>query len=160
MPTQTYDPISSGAFAGGYSSGTITVPSSGYTDLVLIMNNVGGGADNGWITINGDTSRNISWAMMGATSAGAVSKSSSGNPSVLYSLIGAQYANPGTFYFFDYRNTSYNKTVLSEIASNYGTQIAQFRYPNTAAITSLEIRTQTYATMGTGNWYLYGITRA
>lgn len=160
MPTQTFEPIANGSFAGSYTSGTINLPTSKYTDLYLVINNLGGGGDNGWITLNGDTSRQISWVAMGANSSGSVVKSTSSNPSVLYSLIGAQYTNPGVFYFFDYRNTSYHKNVLSEIYSSYGTQLAHFRYPNTAALTSIEIRTQAYASMGTGNWYLYGITRA
>lgn len=159
MPTQTFEPISSGSFAGGYTSGTINLPTSNYTDLVLIMNNSGSGADNGWITLNGDTSRAISWVAFGGRT--SISKNSSSNPSILYSIIGAQYAEPAIFYFPDYRNTSYYKTCIMQVASNaYGMQTAQFRYPNTAALTSMEIRTQTYASMGTGGWYLYGITRA
>lgn len=159
MPTQTYDPIASASFSG-YTSGTINLPTTGYTDLVLIINNAGSGGDNGWITLNGDASRNISWAVLGGTSGGSISKSSSGNPSVLYSLVGAQYANPGTFHFFDYRNSGFHKQILAEVSSSYGVQLAQYTYPNTSPITSMEIRTQTYSSMGTGSWSLYGITRA
>ena len=160
MPAgSTYTPIATTTLSTSQSSVTFN-SFSGYTDLRLIMSIKNGIGGDYQIrpTVNGDGAGNYSATVLRANSA------------LRYTNTGfmvAGWCNNSQYTvtkldFFNYANTTTNKTVLSRFdnMSDYvGASVILWR--NTAAITSITIGIENGQTMVPGSTFtLYGIVSA
>jgi hypothetical protein len=134
---------------------------SGYTDLVLVINNTHStNAVDGWFRLNGDTGSNYSRTNLSGDGSSA---SSGRNSNVAFGYGILVYTTPSTniLQFMNYANTTTYKTVLmrSNNAGNY-VQATVDLWRNTNAITSIEIgcASGNYAVGST--FSLYGIANA
>lgn len=152
----TYEPIATVA-SSGYSVTFSSIPQT-YTDLVLVANIHGGSADNGWIQLNGDTNTRYSQTSLSTNNSGWNPANFS---SVLYSVVTALAAKPLVYHIMNYTSSVGYKVMLFKTNDNaYGGTISSAMYRDTAAITSLTLRTQGYASLGSGTITLYGIKAA
>lgn len=152
----TYEAIAT-ASSGGSSITFSSIPQT-YTDLILVANIHGGSADNGWIQLNGDANARYSQTSLSTNNAGW---NPSGFSSVLYSVVTALQAKPLIYHIMNYTSAVGYKVMLFKTGDvAYGGTISSAMYRDTAAITSVTLATQGYATLGTGDITLYGIKAA
>jgi hypothetical protein len=165
MATATYEPIISYTLPSNASSVTLgsggqgTIPTTGYTDLILVVN--GGITSNRemLMRVNGDTGNNYSSTLLRGYGSSAGSQRESNSSSI---FVGDYSSNPCTtiFQFNNYSNTNTNKTILTRISATgnmIGTSVALWR--NTSAINSITLFSSFSLTAGT-TFTLYGIANA
>jgi hypothetical protein len=159
MPTGTYTPLANVTLGSSAASVTFSSIPATYRDLIVVVN--GGGGDNVFLAINGDTTdANYSAVQM----SGSGSVADGGAVPSFYNRIlnnwGFMTNNLNTNYivqFMDYSATDKHKTYLSRSnnAANGMTALAG-RRANTAAITSVGILSS--ASFLTGSTFaLYGV---
>jgi hypothetical protein len=136
---------------------------SGYTDLVLVINNTHStNAVDGWFRLNGDTGSNYSRTNLSGDGSSAVSGRNS-NVAFGYGILTLTTPSTNILQFMNYANTTTFKTVLMR-SNNAGSggyvQATVDLWRNTNAITSIEIGcvSGNYAVGST--FSLYGIANA
>jgi hypothetical protein len=134
---------------------------SGYTDLVLVINNTHStNAVDGWFRLNGDTGSNYSRTNLSGDGSSA---SSGRNSNVAFGYGILVFTTPSTniLQFMNYANTTTYKTVLmrSNNAGNY-VQATVDLWRNTNAITSIEIGCASGNFAVGSTFSLYGIANA
>ena len=115
---------------------------SGYTDLVLVINNTHStNAVDGWFRLNGDTGSNYSRTNLNGDGTSATSGRNS-NVAFGYGILVLTTPSTNILQFMNYANTTTNKTVLMR-SNNTGSggyvQATVDLWRSTAAITSIEI---------------------
>lgn len=156
----TYEPIATASPSGGYYVTFSNIPQT-YTDLVVIHNSSAGGADNAWMYFNDDTSGLYSLTYLQGNGSGSSAGRFLNFSSLLFSTVTAQTQRPLVAHIMNYTNTNFYKTTLIRSNdSSYGVSLQAGLYRSTDAITSITIRTQSYATLGSGTVSLYGIKAA
>lgn len=158
MATETFTQIASTTL--GSNSGAVTFSSLGsYTDLLLVASYTCTSAANMYISFNGDYGANYIATYQYANGT-AVNTSRQGT---IYTNVNSTVAGNQTTDFidlFDYRNTSFYKTVLGKHITP-GVNITQFSgiWKNTGAVTSITYNSTANFTAGS-TFCLYGITKA
>jgi hypothetical protein len=171
MPV-TYELISSTTLATATSSITISSIPQTYTDLVSVwyMPSTASGGQDPYVEVNGQTGSYYGAQSLDAQSTMSAARSLNMNSAA---LIGFQYGYTEsnqplliTSNFANYTNTTYNKTIISDVASSYSTSnpraINVCVYRDTLAITSLKFNIATSTNnMAVGTVLsLYGIKAA
>ena len=166
---KTYEPIATTTAPGGTSTITFSSISGAYTDLVLVGGNIGyvAASNTPFLRINGDTATNYSGTVISGNGTSAQStrrtSSSAGIP------LGGTYVGSSTtvatnfiLQLMNYSNTTTYKTGLSRYFQSAGEVEATVGlWRNTAAITSIEYRTDGAGVISAGAVFtLYGIKSA
>jgi len=163
---KTYEPIATTTLGSATPSFTFSSIPSTYSDLVIIINGGTASTTNATLRFNGDTGNNYSSTHLygDGTAAGSFRYSNVGALQINY------YGYPENAFDFNaichiqnYSNATTYKTVIARAnkASN-GVNAAVGLWRNTAAITSITVRSSD----GTTNWNinstftLYGIKAA
>jgi hypothetical protein len=163
MPS-TYEPIATNTLGSGASSVTFSSISASYTDLVLIVNISGSTDINVQMQFNGDTGSNYSTTVLGGSGSAAVSDRYSNQSYIqinYQAFLTAAFNTNSIINIQNYSNATTYKTSLSRFnnASN-GVDAVVGLWRNTAAITSVLLKTHT-GTFATGSTFtLYGIKAA
>lgn len=136
---------------------------SGYTDLVLVINNTHStNAVDGWFRLNGDTGSNYSRTNLNGDGTSATSGRNS-NVAFGYGILVLTTPSTNILQFMNYANTTTNKTVLMR-SNNAGSggyvQATVDLWRNTAAITSIEIGCVSGNFAVGSTFSLYGIANA
>jgi hypothetical protein len=155
MPV-TYHPIANHATTGTVSSYTFSSIPSTYTDIILIINDMGG--DTSYkINVNGDTGSNYSSTFMyGETSA----VSGRGSSATAAPTVGRRPGNT-IIQFQNYSNTTTNKTFISRgNASNHIVIATASLWRSTAAINSITVTPESGSFASGVTFALYGIKAA
>jgi hypothetical protein len=162
MPTPTYTPLATRTLTSTATSVTFSSIPATYRDLILVTDATitqAGSTDGYGLRFNGDTGSNYSWVRM----VGASSTPSSGTGTSTYAfngVIGDANRRPSIFQIMDYSATDKHKTTLSRSSGSNGnwTMAAVTRWANTAAITSVLIRSDGSYNFSVGSTFsLYGI---
>jgi hypothetical protein len=160
----TYTPIATQTLSSAASSVTFSSIPSTYTDLIVVINGAANSTANGEIQFNGDTGSNYSYTFLTGDGASATSGRETSTTRILlnyYGYFDTGYSTNMIAQVQNYSNTTTNKTVLvrGNNASN-GTAAVVGLWRNTAAITSVTIKTGS-STFTAGNTFsLYGILAA
>jgi hypothetical protein len=165
MPTPTYDLIASNVLTTSASSVIFSsLPSTGYRDLVLVVNVISTLDSIGVrARVNGDTGSN--YPMVYMTGNGTSTGSAGATQSYIYASANA-FADEtsrwlGIYNLLDYSATDKHKPIL--VRSNqtggtfFGTEAVAVRWANTAAINSIEIYPSSGSWDATSSFHLYGI---
>ena len=159
--TGTYTLISSNTLGSAAASVTFSSIPSTYTDLILVANLNGSGNANIFVRVNGDSGTNYSNTMLSANGSAASSSRNTSSDSMFMINSGSSLnAQWGTFiqYFMDYSNATTNKTTIARFGTGSGEVTANVTlWRNTAAITSIEVRTSTNSYVAGSTFKLYGI---
>ena len=161
----TYEPIATSTLGTATPTVTFGSISGTYTDLVLVVNSATGSNDiDMYIQVNSDTATNYSWTRLVGT--GAVAVSSRASSSSLGFRVGNMSGsnvgqNNAIVYFQNYSNTTTYKTVLSR-GNNPANLVEAFSglWRSTAAITAIDIKTQSGNFSVGSTFTLYGIKAA
>ena len=163
MPS-TYEPIATQTLGSAAASVTFSSISASYTDLVLIVNISGSTDINVQMQFNGDTGSNYSTTVLGGSgsAAGTDRYSNQSHIQINYqAFLTAAFNTNSIINIQNYSNATTYKTSLSRFnnASN-GVDAVVGLWRNTAAITSVLLKTHT-GTFATGSTFtLYGIKAA
>jgi hypothetical protein len=165
MPA-TYEPIATTTLSSAASSITFSSIPGTYTDLRLVVNCISVGSSTGYVRFNSDSATNYSRTnVRGNGSVAASGRGTSSSEGVAIQASQATGTNPvlWTLDVFSYAGST-NKTTLATAANDQnGTGNVEYTvslWRNTAAITSLEIRT-TIDNFNSGTTAtLYGIKAA
>jgi hypothetical protein len=162
MPA-TYEPISTQTLGSAAATVTFSSISGSYTDLVVIVagNKSGTGSSDITWQANGNTGTNYSQtAIYGAGSVAESDRGSNGTSSRAGRIGTSQSLS--VLNFFNYSNTTTNKTCISKGNVGDGLMIAQAGlFRSTSAITSLSFALATGDNFSTGCVFtLYGILKA
>jgi hypothetical protein len=161
MPQPTYTALATVTLTSSASSVTFSSIPATYRDLVVVVLALGSTTIEGRFRFNGDTGNNYNFVNM----AGDGTNTSSANQANRASGVVSSLAKATTtarlqmsLSIQDYSATDKHKTVISRAdAAGTGTEAFTNRWANTAAITSVQILTDT------GNWAsgstfaLYGV---
>jgi hypothetical protein len=170
MPTPTYTPLATVTLGTAASSVTFSSIPATYRDLIIVVNGRSTHSANNLDTVggrfNGDAGSNYSFVGMNAGDAG----SPLSNSGTTTNFQGGRLAtsNGGRTAFgvcviqiFDYSATDKHKTVLSRGASQteaVAVDANASRWANTAAVTSVLVRTAQGANYVAGSTFsLYGV---
>ena len=170
MPN-TYTKIASSTVgSGGTALVTfLSIPAT-YTDLVLFASTRGSVAEDGFsVRVNNDSSTNYSFLQMNGNGSSTASSAST----TQNALVGGRQPESGytantfgnnQFYFTNYRN-SYNKPVAVDAvnennASSVRNQLTASLYPQTTAISRLDVFPGSGLFVQYSTFYLYGISNA
>jgi hypothetical protein len=162
---KTYEPIATQTL--GSSAATVTFSSipATYTDLVLVFWKLTSAAAQAGIQFNSDTATNYSNTSVSGngTSTASARSASSSQIDIENALISdATNAAMNILNVMNYSNTTTYKTVISRTgaaASGVNANVGLWR--NTAAITSITIKSSGVTTFSTGATFtLYGIKAA
>jgi hypothetical protein len=163
----TYDKINSTTLSSTATDVTFSSIPSTYTDLIIVCNfKIVTGA--GYVLshqVNGDTGSNYSSTyfvgVSGAAASGALTNAT-------YMDCGYFASNGGNFststtHFFNYSNTSHNKSMITTIANQNGAQITTYSnlWRSNSAINSIKVFSADGRTYAIGSMFtLYGIKAA
>jgi hypothetical protein len=164
MPAKTYEPIANFTVSSAQASYTFSSIPATYTDLVMVIGGIPSTTTVGQtIRVNGDTGSNYSTTLIngnGSTAVSARYTNNTGWEGMNYQAALSPIYNTITS-FFNYANTSVNKTALTRYnGANVELSASANLWRNTAAITSITalIPSGTYAAGST--FTLYGIKAA
>jgi hypothetical protein len=161
----TYTQIASTTLGTTASSVTFSSIPGTYTDLVLVLNLFTSASTcNLVINVNGDAGSNYSVTFLSGTGGSAQSSRSSNQTSMNFVWTSASLNNTSAsaiINFQNYSNTTTNKTVLGRynVPNNEVTQTVNL-WRNTAAISSMEIKTNSNVYAAGSTFNLYGIASA
>lgn len=162
----TYTVINTQTLASNQATVTFSSIPQTYTDLVLILGNVAsGGSQQPVMQFNGNTGGNYSWLTLTAdgTTQGGVSASNTNFIQISYfDYLNGNKVYTGIYNINSYTNANIYKTALCRGNNpQTGLAITAGTWRNTAAITSIEIKTSGGADILTGSVFtLYGIAAA
>jgi len=140
MPTSTYVALATTTLASASSSVTFSsIPTSGYRDLVLVINGTNSGSQDLKFIFNGDTGSNYSRVAMYGQSSGIGSFSDNGQNAGLWASV-QTVLNTVIANIMDYSATDKHKTVLVR-SDNAGDRVRAYagRWASTSAITSIQL---------------------
>lgn len=157
MATPTYIALATLTASGGETSVTFSSIPASYRDLVLIIKTTSASITNQLLRINGDSGSNYSYVTMTGDSGGA----SSGSGTLTSALLtqSSKTDNFSITQLMDYSATDKHTTLLSRQKDGTDEQVHGYagRWANTAAVTSLEIRTSSNSYASGSTFSLYGI---
>ena len=175
MPTPTYALIDSTTITTATTSITLTSIDQSFGDLILVANKlVTGGAMNDNVRFNGDTGSSYNYviAEKNQTGSGDPGYSTAKTNQTVAKYYQTSYGTSTNgavlvLQFMDYSATDKHKTVLArnsnpDTDANYGgVSMGAIRWANTAAITSIELRSSNTVEFAIGTTLnLYGIAKA
>lgn len=157
----TYTPIASITLGANASTVTFSSIPQTYTDLVLVTNAKGLGANDLDVRVNSDSGTNYSWINLSGTGSSTTSSRGTSDDKFRldqYGYVDTTFNSANTIHFFNYANTTTYKTVLSRaINAAQGVDLVSGVWRSTSAITSISI----VITTVTGSTFnLYGILGA
>jgi hypothetical protein len=159
MPS-TYTPIATQTLGSSAATVTFSSISGTYTDLILIIDGTASGGDAVFLQYNSDTGTNYSWTnITGDGSTVSSNRAASTSEARIGSISTTRYNSIA--HIMNYSNATTYKTCISRAARTEGStwQFANL-WRNTAAITSISIKTIS-STFSTGSTFtLYGIKAA
>lgn len=161
----TYEKIATTTLGTTAASVTFSSISSAYTDLVLVNNLFTSATScNMVITVNSDTASNYSTTFLSGNGSAAASSRSSNQTAMNFVWTSASLNNTSAstiVHFQNYSNTTTYKTVLGRynVASGEVTQTVNL-WRSTAAISSMEIKTNSNFYYAGSTFTLYGIKAA
>jgi len=161
MPTPTYTPLANLTLGSAASSVTFGSIPATYKDLICVVVATGSVTLSGRVRLNGDSTANYAYQRLTGTGSVATALSeSSQNLGVLSILARASTTSAlqMNINIIDYSATDKRKTIISRADEAAGaTEAFSNSWGNTAAVTSVQIFTNT------GNWAagstfaLYGV---
>jgi hypothetical protein len=163
----TYEPIATNTLASTASSVTFSSIPGTYTDLVVVTNFAMSANDNyaHYVQINGDTGGNYSRTILYGDGSSAASARQSNNGSLYFGTWNTDMDTTDravtTIFFNNYSNTTTYKTAIGRynVASKeVGVAVGTWR--NTAAITSINLATNSTTYIAGSTFTLYGIKSA
>jgi hypothetical protein len=159
----TYEPITTQTLGSSSASVTFSTISGSYTDLVLVFNVSGSQDINVLMQFNGDTGSNYSNTSIGGSGSAAFSARYTGtNIQLNYQgYVNIGFNSNATVNILNYSNSTTYKTTINRFNNTgVGTDAVVGLWRNTAAITSIVLKTQA-GTFATGSTFtLYGIAAA
>ena len=164
---KTYEPIATTTLGSAAASVTFSSISGAYTDLVIVTNFAMSANDQyaHYVQVNGDTSGNYSRTILYGTGSSAGSARQSNNPSLYFGTwiedMDTTDRAVTTIFFNNYSNTTTYKTAIGRynVASKeVGVGVGTWR--NTAAITSINLATNSTTYIAGSTFTLYGILKA
>ena len=164
MATNTYVALATQTLSSSATSVTFSSISNGYTDLILVANTIvptGNTFPECSLRFNSDTGSNYSSTYLLGLSSSAISGRASNITYADCGYLSANSGNPNTriINIMNYSNTTTNKTVLVRGSSVNGNQVISYAnlWRNTAAITSIDVFTQSGTYAAGSTFSLYGI---
>tara|TARA_R110000803_G_scaffold64380_1_gene125368 strand:+ start:380 stop:880 length:501 start_codon:yes stop_codon:yes gene_type:complete len=164
----TYTLIDSVTLGSSAASVTFSAIDQSFGDLVLVTSALGVGDVYPGIRFNSDSSSTYSYVVMrgnGSTSSSSSSSTTNAGIITAFTWASGTNANLSSVSIMDYAATDKHKSWLSRAGqanggSGYGTEAIAGRWPQTSAITSIEVvgGGGTYAAGST--FHLYGIAKA
>jgi len=156
--TATYDCIATTTLGSDTATVTFSSISGSFTDLVLVASYKRSVSGNGIVKINSDTGSNYSYTYLLGDGSSASSARSANRANAIVSYDSADLQETLLVNFFNYSNTTTNKTLISR-GNDTGLGVISYinLWRSTSAITSIEIYPNS------GNWRsgstftLYGI---
>jgi hypothetical protein len=167
MATNAYVALDKITVGSAVSSITFTGISQAYTDLVIVTNFAMSVNDNyaHYVQVNGDTGSNYSRTILYGDGSAAGSARQSGNPSMYFGTWNTDMDTTDravtTIFFNNYSNTTTYKTAIGRwnVASKeVGAGVGLWR--STAAITSINLATNSTTYIAGSTFTLYGIEAA
>ena len=159
MATPTYDLLDSTTLGTAAASVTFSSISQDYRDLILVTNAYSASDGGATIYLNGDTGANYSRVRAYGNGSTTFSDAGSGRTGMNSVLVWtANTPNTAIQQIMDYSTTDKDTTVLSRVndSTDYAAMQAN-RWDNTAAVTTIEI-TSDSGNFSTGSTFaLYGI---
>ena len=162
MPTPTYTALATRTLTGTAASVTFSSIPATYRDLILVTDATitqASSTDGYGLRFNGDTGSNYSYVRMVGN--GSTATSASGTTTyALAGVIGDVNKGLTMFQIMDYSATDKHKTVITRSNGSFGnwTQASASRWANTAAITSVLLRSDGSYNFTVGSTFsLYGV---
>jgi hypothetical protein len=154
-------PIATNTLVSATNSITFSSIPQGYTDLLLIHNNISGTTQQLRLTFNGDSGSNYNTAELYGTGSAAGSGRGINETKINIGFFNSSAVSNSIVNFQNYSNSTTYKTLLARYG-NTGTQIAAVvgLWKSTAAITSITIVAQTGNFAVDSSFTLYGIKAA
>lgn len=159
----TYERITSTILGSATNTVTFSSISGAYTDLVMICTLKSSGTTYISLTCNGDTGTNYSRVGMSGNGSSATTELRSNRNQFEPDMGGAGITNNnnyvGILQFFNYSNSTTNKTILARtnnVATGADAVVGTYR--STSPITSITITTSNAETWSVGSIFtIYGI---
>lgn len=164
----TYEPINTQTLTSNIADVYFTSIPQTYTDLVLVITAVAGGNTNAAWRVNNDNGNNYSTQQTYSTSSNTIGTSNAQDNFARFDNWGA-IGTTGLYgcvvHFMNYSNTATHKTCINRSGNDGGpypgTSFHVGTWRNTAAITSINILSQSGIWFATGSTFtLYGIRAA
>lgn len=139
----TYTPIASVTLGSNATSVTFSSIPQTYTDLVLVTYSVMSASGNtNFAKVNSDSGSNYSYTVLNGN--GSTARSARGSSQSVGLIISSAYGqgttNTTITHFFNYANTTTNKTSLSRWNdASTGTELSVGLWRSTSAITTLDV---------------------
>lgn len=158
----TYTPIASITLDANASTVTFSSIPQTYTDLVLVINGRTDTDENVSLRINGDTGNNYSETTLYGTGSASVSTRTTNANTIGIGGISSGTDEQGTniVHFFNYANTTTNKSIISRANNSTYVQIRVGVRRNTEAISSFSLTAATSTFLTGATFNLYGILGA
>jgi hypothetical protein len=157
----TYTPIASQTLGSAAASVTFSSIPQGYTDLVIVVNaGASVGTANGGFRFNGDTGNNYSQTYLRGNGSTAASSAITNNSQINLDYYGftTSLTNMEIIQIQNYSNSTTYKTVLIRgDNADYGVKASVGLWRNTAAITSIVIKSDAYNFISGSTFSIYGI---
>lgn len=143
MATPTYVALGTITLASATSSLVFSSIPATYRDLILILRGSTGTTALTGVRLNADTGSNYSWVLMRGNGSNAASASGTETYVPIW-YAGNPQSGVGIVQIMDYSATDKHKTALvRQDTDNDVTAAFATRWANTAAVTSLTVRTST-----------------
>jgi len=155
MPTPTYTPLANITLSSSAASVTFSSISQAYRDLVLVAQVTGSQATSMSMNLNADTpTTNYSRVFMNGNGTSATSATATNQYiATIQTTLAMHIVN-----IMDYSATDKHKNVLSRMDNaNDSTRATATRWANTAAVTSVEIKSNAGTFLAGSTFALYGI---
>jgi hypothetical protein len=162
MPTPTYTALATRTLTGTAASVTFSSIPATYRDLILVTDatiTAAGSTDGYGLRFNGDTGSNYFYVRMVGTGSAAQSAQAT-TTFALGGVIGDVNKGLTMFQIMDYSATDKHKTVITRSNGGFAnwTQASASRWANTAAITSVLLRSNSSYNFSIGSTFsLYGV---
>ena len=159
MATPTYDLLDSTTLGTSAASVTFSGISGSYRDLVLVTNAYSASDGGATIYLNSDTGANYSRVRAYGNGSTTFSDAGSGRTGMNSVLVWtANTPNTAIQQLMDYSATDKQTTVLSRINDHTDYVAMQAnRWANTAAVTTIEISSDSGNFVTGSTFYLYGV---
>jgi hypothetical protein len=154
--TATYESIATTTLSTDQANVTFSSISANFTDLILVVNGTITSAAGLQLQFNGDTGNNYSRTVLDGNGSAASSGRQTSQPNLSVGLLYTDMTN-SIIHFFNYSNTTTNKTVLgraNNAANLVRASVGLWR--STAAINEIKIAQASDIKAGTV-FTLYGI---
>lgn len=157
----TYVSVASSTLSSNSTSITFSSIPGSYTDLILIVKGIfaSGSTNDTALQFNSDTGTNYSWIRLLGNGSVASSGRQASDAQIDFGLMSSTNQTNSIAHIQNYSNTTSHKTVIGRGNSTEYVSLNVGAWRNTAAITSITVRSA--ATFVTGTIFsLYGIKAA